>query len=59
MTYVKCFEVWADTEFLGYEYDVDQEHVINKAHEKFGIPQKWNVAEYTTKQLTKELNNEQ
>ena len=59
MTYTKCFEVWANTEFLGYEYDVDYIGVIDKTHKKFGPPELWNASEYTTKQLTKELDNGQ
>jgi hypothetical protein len=58
MTYTKCFEVWADNVFLGYEYGKSQYEVLNTARRKYNDPVKWNVMEYTTKQLTKENQDE-
>lgn len=57
MMYIKCFEAWADNIFLGYEYATDSAEAIAKTHQKFSNPQKWNVEEYTVKQLTKEISN--
>jgi len=53
----KCFEAWADSVFLGYEYAEDAEEAIIKTHQKFDSPQKWNTDEYTVKQLTPENPN--
>lgn len=54
MTNVKCFEVWANNVFLGYEYGKSQSEILISARKKYDNPVKWNVIEYTTKQLTKE-----
>lgn len=58
MTYKKCFEVWADNVFLGYEYGETQSDVLISARKKYSDPIKWSVIEYTTKQLTKETEHE-
>lgn len=53
----KCFEVWADNVFLGYEYGETQSDVLTSARNKYGKPTKWNVIEYKTTQLTPETKN--
>ena len=58
MTKTKCFEVWADNVFLGYEYGTTQSEVLTKSQNKYSDPKKWNVIEYTVKQLTKDTENE-
>lgn len=54
----KCFEVWADNVFLGYEYGENQNEVLNFSRQKYSDPVKWNIIEYTAKQLTREIDNE-
>lgn len=55
MTKTKCFEVWADNVFLGYEYGTAHGEVLTKSRNKYSDPQKWNVIEYTVTQLTEDL----
>jgi len=57
MTDKKCFELWADNVFLGYEYGVTQADVLKTARQKHGKPTKWSVIEYKTTQLTPENPN--
>jgi len=57
MIKIKCFEAWAGSVFLGYEYAEDTVEAIIKTRQKFDSPQKWNVNEYTVKQLTKETED--
>lgn len=54
----KCFEVWADNVFLGYEYGETHSVVLDISRQKYSDPVKWNIIEYTVKQLTKEIDNE-
>lgn len=54
----KCFEVWADNVFLGYEYAETQTEVLNSARKKYNDPVKWSVIEYTVIQLTPETDRE-
>jgi len=58
MTKQKCFEVWADNLFLGYEYGETQTEVLTVARKKYNDPVKWSVIEYTTIQLTQEVDHE-
>ena len=37
----------SDTNFLGYEYAMDETQVAAKAIIKYGAPTKWGVDEYT------------
>jgi|TARA_B110000977_G_scaffold69396_1_gene94256 hypothetical protein len=39
--------VSADTNFLGYEYAMDETQVAAKAIIKYGAPSKWGVEEYS------------
>tara|TARA_B110000881_G_scaffold104431_1_gene91722 strand:- start:2741 stop:2896 length:156 start_codon:yes stop_codon:yes gene_type:complete len=39
--------VSADTNFLGYEYAMDETQVISKSIVKYGAPEKWSVDQYT------------
>ena len=58
MKHKKCFEVWADNVFLGYEYGETQSDVLIAARKKYSDPTTWSVMEYTVNQLTKETVNE-
>lgn len=49
-----CFEAWAGDLFLGYEYGKTQQEATEKCHEKYGLPENWNVETYTINQLTQE-----
>ena len=43
----RTWMVSADTNFLGYEYAMDETQVLAKAIIKYGAPAKWSVDEYT------------
>tara|TARA_R110000782_G_scaffold12064_11_gene36198 strand:- start:38 stop:223 length:186 start_codon:yes stop_codon:yes gene_type:complete len=43
----RTWMVSADTNFLGYEYAMDETQVISKSIVKYGAPEKWSVDQYT------------
>jgi hypothetical protein len=45
----RTWQVFADDNFLGYEYAKDQDEVYLKAIKKFGAPEKWGIASYVVK----------
>ena len=45
--YERTWMVSADTNFLGYEYAMDETQVAAKAIIKYGAPSKWGVEEYS------------
>ena len=43
----RTWMVSADTNFLGYEYALDETQALAKTIVKHGAPEKWGVDEYT------------
>ena len=48
----RTWMVSADTNFLGYEYALDETQALAKTIVKHGAPAKWGVDEYTIAKIT-------
>lgn len=48
---LRTFEVFADTNFLGYEYAEDDVEAVVKSRNKFGAPKNWGIEEYTVRKI--------
>jgi hypothetical protein len=44
---LRTFKIYANDNFLGYEYAEDDVEAIIKTRNKFGAPKSWGIDEYT------------
>lgn len=47
----RTWKVYAGNDFLGYEYAVEHGEAVDKTIKKFGVPQTWDVDEYTIEKI--------
>jgi hypothetical protein len=48
---LRTFEIYANDNFLGYEYAEDDIEAIIKTRNKFGAPKSWGTDEYTARKI--------
>jgi hypothetical protein len=48
---LRTFEIYANDNFLGYEYAEDDIEAIIKTRNKFGAPKSWGIDEYTAHKI--------
>ena len=48
---IRTWKVFADDNFLGYEYSNDETEVQEMSIKKFGAPEKWGIASYKVEMI--------
>ena len=48
---LRTFEIYANDNFLGYEYAEDDVEAIIKTRNKFGAPRSWGIDEYNVHKI--------
>lgn len=48
---LRTFKVYAEDNFLGYEYAEDKVDAIIKTRNKFGAPKQWGIEEYSVDKI--------
>ena len=48
---LRTFEIYANDNFLGYEYAEDDVEAIIKTRNKFGAPRSWGIDEYNVRKI--------